>query len=131
MQQRTLNDHYKAILDYFSLVKGNLLFQFGGLFQRNVDFFSRTDNGTTISNQIVYQIASQSIGFTGFNPTGVTSTTSQATYANLASAMLGLVGFTQVLYPREGASLSLLPLGTRSQVTRTIKTYDTSFSDSW
>src|SRR5207244_10616501 len=91
-RQRTWDGQDKAIRDDVSWVKGNHLFQFGGLFQRNVDFFSRTDNGTTISNQIVYQIASQSIGFTGFYPTGVTSTTSQATYANLASAVLGLVG---------------------------------------
>ena len=130
-RQRTWDGQDKAIRDDVSWVKGNHLFQFGGLFQRNVDFFSRTDNGTTISNQIVYQIASQSIGFTGFYPTGVTSTTSQATYANLASAVLGLVGFTQVLYPREGASLSLLPLGTRSQVKSTIKTYNAYFSDTW
>src|SRR5207253_7943019 len=124
VRQRTWDGQDKMLRDDLSWLHGNLLFQFGGFFQRNVDFFSRTDNGTTISNQIVYQIASQSIGFTGFYPTGVTSTTSQATYANLASAVLGLVGFTHVLYPREGASLSLLPSGNRSQVKSTIKTYN-------
>src|SRR5207245_10828167 len=77
-RQRTWDGQDKAIRDDVSWVKGNHLFQFGGLFQRNVDFFSRPDNGTTIRNQLVYQLSTKSIGFTGFYPTGVTSTTSQA-----------------------------------------------------
>src|SRR5439155_26758495 len=86
---------------------------------------------TTISNQIVYQIASQSIGFSGFFPAGVTSSTAQGSYSNLAAAVLGLVGFTQVLYPREGSDLAVQPLGTRSQVKSTIKKYKAYFSDTW
>ena len=103
-RQRTWDGQDKTLRDDVSWVKGNHLFQFGGLFQRNVDYFSRTDNGTTISNQIVYQVASQSIGFTNFLPSGLTSA-GQTSYANLSSAVLGLVGFTQVLYPREGSNL--------------------------
>ena len=61
VRQRTWDGQDKMIRDDLSWVHGNHLFQFGGFFQRNVDFFSRTDNGTTISNQIVYQIARKSI----------------------------------------------------------------------
>ena len=131
-RQRIWDGQDKSIRDDVSWVKGNHLFQFGGLFQRNVDWFSRTDNGTTISNQIVYQIASQSIGFTGFFPTSLpNNTTMRTTYSNLASAVLGLVGFTQVLYTREGSDLSIQPLGKQSQVRSTIKTYNAYVSDTW
>ena len=120
------------VRDDLSWVHGNHLFQFGGFFQRNVDFFSRTDNGTTISNQIVYQIASKSIGFGGFFPSSLpSSSAAQTTYSNLATAVLGLVGFTQVLYTREGAELALQPLGKQSQVRSTIKTYNMYFNDTW
>ena len=51
-RQRTWDGQDKTIRDDITWVKGNHLFQFGGFFQRNVDYFSRTDNGTTISNQM-------------------------------------------------------------------------------
>ena len=96
VRQRTWDGQDKMIRDDLSWVRGNHLFQFGGFFQRNVDYFSRTDNGTTISNQIVYQIASKSIGFTGFFPTSLPSnTTMRTSYSNLATEVLGLVGFTK------------------------------------
>src|SRR6266496_2611543 len=133
VRQRTWDGQDKMIRDDVSWVKGNHLFQFGGFIQRNVDYFSRTDNGTTISNQIVYQIASKSIGFTGFFPSSLPSNNSSmtASYSNLATEVLGLVGFTQVLYTRAGSDLSILPLGTQAQVRSTIKTYNGYFGDTW
>ena len=135
VRQRTWDGQDKMIRDDLSWVHGNHLFQFGGFFQRNVDFFSRTDNGTTISNEKVYQVAKKSIAFTGtgFNyfPSSVTSTSARNTYGNLATAVLGLVGFTQVLYTREGTDLSLQPLGQQSQVRSTIKTYNLYMNDTW
>ena len=132
VRQRTWDGQDKMIRDDLSWVRGNHLFQFGGFFQRNVDYFSRTDNGTTISNQIVYQIASKSIGFTGFFPTSLPSnTTMRTSYSNLATEVLGLVGFTQVLYTREGTDLSIQALGKQSQVRSTIKTYNTYINDTW
>jgi hypothetical protein len=132
VRQRTWDGQDKMIRDDVSWVKGNHLLQFGGFMQRNIDFFSRTDNGTTISNQIVYQIASKSIGFTGFFPTSLPSNTAMRTsYSNLATAVLGLVGFTQVLYTREGAQLAIQPLGKQSQVKSTIWTYNAYINDTW
>ncbi len=132
VRQRTWDGQDKMIRDDLSWVKGNHLFQFGGFFQRNVDFFKRTDNGTSISNQIVYQIASKSIGFTGFLPINLPSnSTMQSSYSNLATEVLGLVGFTQVLYTREGSELAIQPLGKPSQVKSTIKTYNLYINDTW
>src|SRR2546428_4702986 len=111
----TWDVQYKMIRDDLSLVHGNHLFQFGGFFQRNVEFFSRTDNGTTISNQIVYQIAMKSISFANFFPTGLPGA-QQGSYGSRAAAVLGLVGFTQVLYTGEGSDLAIQPLGKQSQV---------------
>jgi len=140
VRQRTWDGKDYMLRDDLSWVHGNHLFQFGGFLQRNVDYFSRTDNGTTISNQIVYQIASKSIGFTtgcgasgtsSCFPSGVSSSAAQTTYSNLATAVLGLVGFTQVLYTREGAELAIQPLGKQSQVQSTINTYNLYFNDTW
>src|SRR3989441_3015970 len=132
VRQRTWDGQDKMIRDDLSWVHGNHLFQFGGFFQRNVDFFSRTDNGTTVSNQIVYQVASKSIGFGGFFPGSLPSSSSMRTsYSNLATEVLGLVGFTQVLYTREGSDLALQALGKQSQVKSTIKTYNTYINDTW
>ena len=132
VRQRTWDGKDYMLRDDLSWVHGNHLFQFGGFVQRNVDYFSRTDNGTTISNQIVYQIARKSIDFTGFFPSTLPTTTSaRNTYGNLATAVLGLVGFTQVLYTREGAELAIQPLGKQSQVQSTISTYNLYFNDTW
>lgn len=132
VRQRTWDGKDYMLRDDLSWVHGNHLFQFGGFFQKNVDYFSRTDNGTTISNQIVYQIARKSIDFTNFFPgTLPTSTAARNTYGNLATAVLGLVGFTQVLYTREGADLTIQPLGKQSQVQSTINTYNLYFNDTW
>ena len=131
VRQRTWDGKDYMIRDDVSWVHGNHLIQFGGFFQPNVDYFARTDNGTTISNQIVYQIASKSIGFTGFYPVGVTNSTMQTSFGNLATAVYGLDGFNQVLYTREGANLAIQPLGKQSQVQSTIKTYNAYISDTW
>jgi hypothetical protein len=132
VRQRTWDGKDYMLRDDLSWVHGNHLFQFGGFVQRNVDYFSRTDNGTTISNQIVYQIARKSIDFTNFFPSTLpTSTAARNTYGNLATAALGLVGFTQVLYTREGADLAIQPLGKQSQVLSKIHTYNAYFSDTW
>ena len=132
VRQRTWDGKDYMIRDDVSWLHGNHLIQFGGFFQPNVDYFARTDNGTTISNQKVYQIARKSINFTNFFPSALpTSTSARNTYGNLATAVLGLVGFTQVLYTREGADLAIQPLGQFSQVQSTIKTYNAYVNDTW
>lgn len=135
VRQRTWDGKDYMLRDDLSWVHGNHLLQFGGFYQPNVDFFSRTDNGTTVSNQIVYQIAKKSISFTNFFPTTIPTINGtaamQTSYGNIASEVLGMVGFTQVLYTREGADLSIQPLGKQSQVESRIKTYNVYFNDTW
>src|SRR5258708_27269852 len=115
--------------DDLTWVKGNHLFQVGGQIQKNFNYHTRTDNGSTINNQIVYQIASNNINFTGFFPTGLTSSSQQSLYTNLASSVLGLVGLTQVIYTRTGSNLAIQPIGTQAVEASTIKYYSGYFAD--
>ncbi len=130
-RQRVWDGQDKMLRDDLTWVKGNHLFQFGGQMQNNFNYHTRTDNGSTINNQVVYQIASNNISFTGFFPAGVTSTSQQGLYTNLASSVLGLVGLTQVIYTRTGSNLAIQPIGTQAVEASTIKYYSGYFADTW
>ena len=118
--------------DDLSLLHGNHLFQFGGLYQRNFDYHQRNDNGVGIDTSITYQIT---------NGTGITFPSSvlpanlpanQTTvYTNLYAQVLGLVSQPQVMYTRSGSNLSLNPLGTPGFDQSIIPTYNLYFSDTW
>ncbi len=130
-RQRVWDGQDKMLRDDLTWVKGNHLFQFGGQLQHNFNYHTRTDNGSTINNQVVYQIASNQIDFTGFFPAGVTSSASQTAYKNLASSVFGLVGLTQVIYTRTGSDLTIQPIGTQAVEASTIKYYSGYFADTW
>src|SRR5258706_8872669 len=130
-RQRVWDGQDKMLRDDLTWVKGNHLFQFGGQIQKNFNYHTRTDNGSTINNQIVYQIASNNINFTGFFPASLTSSSQQGLYTNLASSVLGLVGLTQVIYTRTGANLAIQPIGTQAIEASTIKYYSGYFADTW
>jgi hypothetical protein len=131
VRQRVWDGQDKMLRDDVTWVKGDHLFQFGANLQKNFNYHTRTDNGSTINNQIVYQIASGSISFpTGTIPTNVPS--SQASlYRNLASSVFGLVGLTQVIYTRTGSSLQIQPIGTQAKEQSTIWYYSGYFADTW
>src|SRR5205814_4330125 len=135
VRQRVWDGQDKMIRDDMTWLHGNHLIQFGGLFQHNFDYHTRTDNGGSINNAIVYQIAASQINFTGFFPffAGTTSqvTSQQSRYKNLASSVLGLVGLTQVMYTRGGSDLHLLPLGTFGVEQSVIKTTNLYVADTW
>ena len=140
VRQRVWDGQDKTIRDDVAWVNGNHLFQFGGLYQHNFDYHNRTDNGASINNAIVYQIAVNAISFTSGCGTGTSTclpgtsavpTAQQSRYRNLATSVLGLVGLTQVMYTRAGSDLHLLPLGTVGVNESTIKTYNVYFSDTW
>ncbi len=130
-RQRVWDGQDKMLRDDVTWIKGNHLFQFGGQIQQNYNYHTRTDNGSTINNQIVYQIAGGQIDFAAFFPAGVTSSTSQTAYRNLASSVFGLVGLTQVIYTRTGSNLTIQPIGTQAVEQSTIKYYSGYFSDTW
>jgi Carboxypeptidase regulatory-like domain len=149
VRQRVWDGQDKMIRDDVTWVKGNHLIQFGGLFQHNFDYHTRTDNGSTVNNQVVYQVAYNSVGFTNtsgitcidstgksvaspaYVPCAVSLAGQQNLYQNLAASVLGLVGLTQVIYTRAGSDLSLQPLGTLAEQKSTIPTYNVYMSDTW
>jgi Carboxypeptidase regulatory-like domain len=139
VRQRVWDGQDKMLRDDVTWVKGNHLFQFGGLVQHNFDYHTRTDNGGSINNAIVYQIATSQINFGTGCGTGNTAScipssiiSAQASrYRNLATSVLGLVGLTQVMYTRGGSDLHLLPLGTFGVEQSTIKTYNLYAADTW
>ncbi len=130
-RQRVWDGQDKMLRDDVTWVKGDHLFQFGANLQKNFNYHTRTDNGSTINNQVVYQIASGSISFpTGTIPTNVPSS-QQSLYRNLASSVFGLVGLTQVIYTREGPTLQIQPIGTQAKEQSTIWYYSGYFADTW
>ncbi|MDP8979731.1 MAG: carboxypeptidase regulatory-like domain-containing protein [Acidobacteriota bacterium] len=132
VRQRFWDGQDKLFRDDVSMIKGTHLFQFGGLYQRNYDYHSRTDNGAGVNNQIVYQIGSAGINFTNspYIPSTVPSSQFSA-YQNLYSEVLGLVNQPQVAYTRAGKDLTLQPIGSSAFDQSLIPTYNVYFSDTW
>src|SRR6185312_6671890 len=96
--------------DDVTLLKGNHIFQFGGIYTYQWDYHQRNDNGGGIMAANVYQIgAGQGVTNT-FIPTGFSGST--ASYKTLYNEVLGIVSQPQTLFTRSGPQLSLQPLGT-------------------
>lgn len=121
--------------DDLTLLKGNHLFQFGGIYQHNFNWHQRTDNGGGINYQLVYQL-----GTTAGAGTGVTLTPPDAWTANGGStsvwgrdmaAVLGIVSASQIAYTRSGPNLTLNPPLTPAFDQSTIPYYNVYFSDTW
>src|ERR1041385_7791770 len=105
-RQRVWDGQDKMIRDDLSWVSGNHLFQFGGQFQNNFNYHTRTDNGSTVNNQIVYGISQGTINFangagcssavsgtagsTSCIPAFVTTAGNGSYYQNLTASGLGL-----------------------------------------
>jgi hypothetical protein len=132
VRQRFWDGQDKLIRDDVSMIKGNHLFQFGGMYQRNYDYHMRTDNGNGINNQIVYQITNSGINFTNspYIPTTVPSN-QLSNYSKYYSMVLGLVNQPQVAYARSGANLNLQPVGSVAYEQSIIPYYNVYFTDTW
>lgn len=132
VRQRFWDGKDNLVKDDLTAIKGNHLLQFGGSYQRNFDFHSRTDNGNGINNQIIYQSTASGINFTNspYIPTTVPSNQLNS-YETLYSEALGLISQPQVAYTRSGASLSLNPVGSSAFDKSVIPTYNLYFSDTW
>lgn len=131
-RQRFWDGQDKLVRDDLTMLKGNHVFQFGGMYQRNYDYHMRTDNGSGINDQIVYQIASANINFTNspWIPASVPSGY-QSNYRNLYSEVLGLVSQPQVAYTRSGNNLTINPVGQPAFDQSIIPFYNVYFSDTW
>ena len=131
-RQRFWDGQDKLIRDDMSKLWGNHLFQFGGMYQRNFDYHMRTDNGSGINDQIIYQIASTNINLTNTNWIPTTVGSSYLTnWRNLYSEVLGLVSQPQVAYTRSGANLTVNPVGQPAFDQSIIPYYSVYFSDTW
>lgn len=147
VRQRVWDGQDKMLRDDVTWIKGNHLFQFGGNIQNNYNYHTRTDNGSSINNQIVYTIVYNQINFgngagcssavsgtagsTSCIPAAVNTAGQASLYQNLAASVLGLVGQTQVIYTRTGSKLTIQPIGTQAVEQSTIKYYSGYFADTW
>jgi hypothetical protein len=134
-------DH--MIRDDVSWIKGTHYFQFGGTYQHNFNWHLRTDNGGTVNNEIVYDLAAgggtngNSVGsgvdMTGYVPAAISDVggnTLKNWYRQYA-ILLGIPSLTQVSYTRTAPDLAAQPVGAPVFDQSTIPFYNLYFSDSW
>jgi hypothetical protein len=138
-RNRVWDGHDQMFRDDLSMLKGNHLFQFGGTYQHNWDYHSRTDNGGGINYQPVYMLGNGTSG-SGLAPgSDISICTSLVTngtpdIANcpaLTAAALGIVSIAQIAYTRSGPNLTLNPPLTEAFDQSTIPYYNVYFSDTW
>jgi len=131
VRQRFWDGQDKSLKDDLTLLHGNHLFGFGGSYQRNFDYHSRSDNGAGVNNQISY--LSTNSGFTDWTnyiPSSVPSS-EYSSYETLYAETLGMLSSTQVMYTRAGQQLNLQALGTQATDKSVIPSYSTYFYDTW
>jgi hypothetical protein len=134
-------DH--MIRDDVSWVKGTHFLQFGGTYQHNFNWHLRTDNGGSVNNEIVYDLAAgggtngnnvgSGVDMTGYVPaaiSGVGGNTVKNWYRDYAT-ILGIPSLTQVAYTRTAPDLAAQPVGAPVFDQSTIPFYNLYFSDSW
>ena len=121
--------------DDLTMLKGNHLFQFGGIYQHNFNWHQRTDNGGGINYQPVYQLGTTSGAGTGVTLTPPAAWTaaggSAPVWGRDAAAVLGIVSASQIAYTRSGPNLTLNPPLTPAFDQSTIPYYNVYFSDTW
>ncbi len=131
-RQRAWDGHDQTYRDDLNLGHGNHLFQFGGSYQRDFDFYTRNDNGIATDASLTYQIG-QGSGISmpaAYLPAGLP--TSQITnWTNLYAEVLGIVSQSQVMYTRSGPNLSLNPTGDPISIHAIVPDYNVYFTDSW
>ncbi|HXY26324.1 MAG TPA: carboxypeptidase-like regulatory domain-containing protein [Candidatus Acidoferrum sp.] len=155
VRTRFWDGHDYMYRDDLTWIKGNHLFQLGGMYLRNVDTHKRNDNGESINTYEQYLVgmgnstplAGQNIDMSGYFPGGMNS----SKYGNLYSMVLGMVDSTQGLYSRGlGNQITGLPLNPAAScaisgvaatadcmssppvsATSIIPTYNVYWTDSW
>jgi Carboxypeptidase regulatory-like domain len=136
VRQRFWDGQDHIFRDDLNWIKGNHLFQFGGIFQHNFNYHVRDDNGVTVFNNPTYVIGGSTTGlnFTANNnaylPASLASS-SLANFENYYTEVLGIVSLPQVLYTRSGSNLALQPVGTNLFDKVNIPYYNVYFSDTW
>lgn len=134
---RFWDGHDQMFRDDVSMLKGNHLFQFGGIYEHNFDFHQRTDNGGGINYQPVYQLGQGSHGAGNIqsDPNFFCNTTVSSAFSSacgaLAATVWGMVSASQTAFTRSGPQLTLNPPLTPAFDKSTIPFYNIYFSDTW
>lgn len=131
IRTRFWDGHDNFLSDNVSMLKGNHLLQFGGQYQRDWDYHSRSDNGGGINFTPTYQLGNASgVGQVDMSDlTGGYPLTTDS--ERLAAAALGIVTQSQVAYTRSGPTLALNPPLTHAFDQDTIPFYNAYISDTW
>jgi hypothetical protein len=120
------------IRDDATWIHGRHMVQFGGMYQHNFNWHSRTDNGGGINYYPTYQLgtsAGAGISMTNFIPDGFSG--SSKNYGRDYAALMGIVSISQVAYTRSGNSLTLNPPLTPAFDKVKIPYYNFYGSDTW
>src|SRR5271169_5058219 len=132
---RFWDGHDQMLRDDISMLKGNHLFQFGGIYQHNFNWHQRTDNGGGINYQPVYQLGTTAGAGSGVSLTPpaawIANGGSTSTWGRDVAAVMGIVSASQIAYTRSGANLNLNPPLTPAFDQSTIPYYNVYFSDTW
>ncbi len=130
-RQRFWDGQDQYYRDDVSFLHRSHLLQFGGLYQRNFDYFTRDDNGLTALTTPVYQITGNIGTLTAAYIPSTVASNQYGAWTTLYNEVLGIVAQPQVLYTRSGASLNLLPQGTPVFDQAILPSYNFYFSDTW
>ncbi|HTU32861.1 MAG TPA: carboxypeptidase-like regulatory domain-containing protein, partial [Candidatus Acidoferrum sp.] len=137
VRTRFWDGHDNYLRDDITMLHGNHLFQFGGIYQRNWDYHQRSDNGGGINYTLTYQIGDTLgaglVDMSSLYAAGYAGGAANETAATdrAAAAVLGIVTDSQVVYTRSGQNLTLNPPLTPAFDQSTIPYYNIYFSDSW
>jgi hypothetical protein len=128
-------DHF--FRDDVSWLKGTHFFQFGGQYQHNWNFHTRTDNGGGINYYPVYLLGTNG-GSGGGTPdysllgsAFAPGAPNAPTLTREAASVLGIVTQAQQAYTRTGNNLQLNPPLVPASDKVTIPYYNLYFGDSW
>ncbi len=132
-------DH--SVRDDMSLIHGNHLFQWGGMYQHTLDIHQRDDNGVSTFTNLTYVSGGSSFSNmslpsgSAWAPPSLTST-QLSTWTPLYEEALGIITQPQIIASRSGSNLALN--GTASTTVfppvtshSVIPTYNIYFSDAW
>ncbi|MGD0566939.1 MAG: carboxypeptidase regulatory-like domain-containing protein [Candidatus Sulfotelmatobacter sp.] len=134
---RFWDGHDQMFRDDLTWLRGNHLFQFGGIVQHNWDWHQRNDSGGAINEQPVYGVGdgtngsllSQDVSFCATQT--VAGTNDIPNCGSVTAAALGIVSVSSQAYTRTGAALNLLPPLTPAFDQVTVPYYNLYFSDTW
>ena len=148
-RERYWDGHDHAVRDDMSLIHGNHLFQFGGMYQHTLDIHQRDDNGVSTFTNLTYVSGGSSFSAmampTAYQPPACSSSITvnclpspqlNGTWTPLYEEALGIITLPQIIASRSGSNLALngkagttvYPPVTSHSV---IPTYNVYFSDAW